>query len=304
MKALQDLFQDPEVTEILLNSPQHIWYEKQGQLYALDFQFQSKLEYKNYFESLLFETHGSLNQDQPFHDSKFGNFRLSLVDESITRGYSQAAFRRQSIEVLTLQELVQSQWCNSHEASVLKEIIHKKDNFLIVGNTGSGKTTIANALLQHVGSQERVVVIEDSDEIQLPNSASTKLLTKISLLESKQDVNQSLLLKQALRLRPDRLVVGEIRFTEAKDFLLCLSTGHKGGFGTLHALHPRQALLRLEMLIQMGAPQWSLSSIRQLIHLSLNKIIILERNSMGRRRLKSIHQLTSLEDTGFLLEQL
>ena len=110
------------------------------------------------------------------------------------------------------------------------------------------------------------------------------------------------LVRQSLRMRPDRLVVGEVRTGEAKDLILALSTGHRGSMGTLHASNPHQALIRLEMLVQLGAPHWSLQAIRKLIGLSLDGIVCVTKTKEGKRRLKSIHQITSVEETGILLE--
>jgi len=115
-------------------------------------------------------------------------------------------------------------------------------------------------------------------------------------------VDQMQLVRRTLRLRPDRIVMGEVRGAEAKDFLMALATGHGGSFGTLHAQDASQALLRLEMLIQMGAPQWGLQAIRRLIQLSLDYVIVAEKNKAGNRHLKGIYRLCSLEDNGFLLE--
>ncbi len=129
-----------------------------------------------------------------------------------------------------------------------------------------------------------------------------KLLTREDPQKVHAPITQSDLVRRTLRLRPDRIIMGEIRGEEAKDFLMSLSTGHRGSFGTLHAQSPHQALLRLEMLIQLGAPQWSLQAIRRLIQLSLEFILITEKTSTGARKFAGLYRLSSLEDHGFLVE--
>ena len=146
-------------------------------------------------------------------------------------------------------------------------------------------------------------MIEDTEELHLPNQASTKLLSRPQLSAQLPAVDLGELVKQSLRMRPQRLVVGEVRGAEAKDLLMALATGHQGSWGTLHAVDARQALLRLEMLIQLGAPQWSLPAIRQLLHLSVDAIVVCG-IANEKRQLEGIFKVASLESFGFLLEQL
>jgi pilus assembly protein CpaF len=156
--------------------------------------------------------------------------------------------------------------------------------------------------LQELPQNERVVVLEDTAEIVIPNDASTRLLTRHDSHGLLPTVDLTELLRQSLRMRPDRLVVGEVRSAEAKDLLLALSTGHQGSMGTLHASSASQAILRLEMLVQLGAPHWSLTTIRRLLGLSLNGIVVVGRNAQGERKLQSIYELSAVEETGVLLD--
>ena len=183
-------------------------------------------------------------------------------------------------------------------------LVEQKRNFLVVGTTGTGKTSILNACLKSLGSNERTVIIEDSRELTLSNSASLRLLTRDDPQKILPPIDQGDLVRHALRLRPDRLVIGEIRGPEAKDLLMALSTGHSGSFSTLHAATAAQALIRLEMLIQLGAPHWNLQAIRRLIFMSLQAIAVVGRGQNGARQLQGIFILSSLEETGFLLERL
>jgi pilus assembly protein CpaF len=146
-----------------------------------------------------------------------------------------------------------------------------------------------------------VVILEDTDELPRPNSASTKLLTRSLASAELPEITLADLLRQSLRMRPFRIVMGEVRGAEAKDLILALATGHSGSLGTLHASEARQALLRLEMLIQLGAPQWSVQAIRQLIQLSVDVLVVCG-NRDGHRCLEGIFRVAALESFGFLLE--
>ena len=301
---LEVLIKDEEISEILVNSYHEIHFEKQGHLYALQDSFFSRLSYRNCIHRILEKTNSILSLEKPFCDMKYEDFRVSLVDESISQNGTLLSFRRHPKKKWTLDLLQKAGWCDTREREVLEKIIQLKKNFLVVGSTGAGKTSVINALLELTSVNERSLIIEDTQEIQLPNSLSLRLLTRDETNFGLCAIDQSQLVKRALRLRPDRIVMGEIRGHEAKDFLMALSTGHKGSFGTLHSQDPQQALLRLEMLIQMGAPHWKLSAIRRLMSLSLEVIIVTEKTADGKRKLEGIYLINSLEENGFLIERL
>lgn len=192
---------------------------------------------------------------------------------------------------------------NQQQATCVEEILTSRKNFLIIGPTGSGKTSFLNTLINEVPSQQRLVVIEDTDEIRSHHPLVCKLLSRELCPVTLTPYYMEDLLKQALRMRPDRIIIGEVRGKEAKDLLQALATGHSGSLGTLHAESAQQALLRLEMLIQMGAPQWSLQSIRQLIQMSLDYLIVLKEDRQNKG-IKEICKIGSLESFGLLLERL
>ena len=214
------------------------------------------------------------------------------------------SLRRHPKNPWTFQKLKETGWANAEQIELLQKMVEKKENFLIIGGTGSGKTSLLNACLQHLQQNERAVIIEDTSEIKAPNAISCKLLTRQDAQGVLAPIDQTELVRQSLRMRPDRLVLGEIRGPEAKDLLMALSTGHAGSFATLHATDARQALLRLEMLIQLGAPYWSIEAIRNLIFLSLQKIVVVHRNKDSRRELAGIFQISSRESSGILIDQL
>lgn len=301
---LESLLTDPTWTELLVNAPDEIWLERQGRLEKTAHRFEDELDYRNALEWLGQETGCFVTMDRPAADGAWRGCRVHWVHESLTGRHPLLSLRRHPDNPWTLERLVESDWCTTAEAEELRRVIDGRHNFLVIGSTGSGKTSVLNALLKTMPVDERVGLIEDSDELRLPNAVSFKLLTRHDPQKLLTDIDQGELLKRCLRLRPDRLVLGEIRSVEAKDFLMALSTGHAGSFGSLHASDPRQALIRLEMLIQMGAPQWTRESLRQLLRLSLQNLIVTEKDARGGRRFKGLYEIASLEETGFLLERL
>lgn len=298
---LTKLLQNDSVTEIIINSPSSIWYEQQGCLKKWEDCFLSDLTYKNFILRVCQQSQVQTHLNQPFADGHWQGFRLHLAEPPFVPQHFHLCLRRHPKVPWSLEKLVQARWCSPQRAQHLQQLVEQKHNVLIVGPTGTGKTSVLNSLLQCVPKSERVLIVEDTDELHPPNPLSTKLLTRHTCNQQLKVFLQEDLIKQALRMRPDRLVLGEVRGGEAKDLLMAFATGHAGGFCTLHAESARQALYRLEMLIQMGAPQWNLQAIRHLIALSFSHIVVIERHQ-GHRQLKAIEKLVSLESTGFCLD--
>lgn len=299
---IEPFLKNNEVTEILVNGKDDIWFETNGRLNRVEDRFFSEFTYQLFLNKLLNRIGGIIDKESPVLDRHMSQFRVCMVDECLTHKSSVLSIRRHPDYQWTLDSLFQSGWCSIDEKNWLKTLVETRKRFLIIGPTGCGKTSVINALLAETEPNCRSIIIEDTSEITSVNSCSIKLLTRTQHSQLK-DITQTDLVKSSLRLRPDRIVMGEIRGTEAKDFLMALSTGHDGSFGSLHASDPHQALLRLEMLIQMGAPQWSLDAIRKLIFLSLDGLIVLSKEPNGKRKFKGAFQLTSLESSGFLLDR-
>jgi len=299
---LAALIVDPSISEILVNGPQEIWAERGGQLFRVNDQFASDLTYQNFLDRLNLLTGLQISVEKPVAQGDYQNFRIHWISRFLTKTHDALSFRRHPENPWTFDRLAAEGWSSTEGLSAFYKLIDDRKSFLVIGETSSGKTSVLNACLQHLPENERVVILEDTKELCVPNSASLRMLTRPVLSDVVAEITLTDLVKNSLRLRPDRIVVGEVRGSEAKDLLLALSTGHAGSFGTLHASHPHQALLRLEMLIQMGAPQWQADIVRKLIGQSLHFIVTVGRNRKGERKLKSIHRLTSVEETGILLE--
>ena len=300
---INPLIKDPEVTEIIINGPEDIWFEKDGVLFEHNDHFVSLNTYENFIHRICTHINQHINLEFPTASGNFNGMRVQIIGKALTLDHSTINFRKYKNMSWTFDLLRENSWAPEFAFPILKKIINEKQNFLIIGGTGSGKTSVLSAFLQEIKDNERCVLLEDTKELLKPNSASQCLYSRNDQQGLLPAVPLSDLLKATLRLRPDRIIVGEVRGSEAKDLLMALSTGHAGSFGSLHADTAQQALLRLEMLIQQGSPQWSVDSIRTLIFLSIKYLVTVTKDSSGKRKLAEIHKLSSREQNNILLEK-
>lgn len=292
-----------DCTEIIVNGRDAIWYEVAGKLHRHDDIFHSALSYRNFIARLSREANLNASLDCPFADGRWRDMRVHLIIPPASGDQAVLTLRRLPSNPWSFDRLKEMSWATEAQFAELSKLVSEKKNFLVIGGTGSGKTSVLNACLRQIDEKERALIIEDTDELKAPNRASTKLLSRRDPQGHLREVDQSELLKQALRMRPDRIIMGEIRGGEAKDLLMAFATGHSGCLGTLHANSARQALIRLEMLIQIGAPQWNVQAVRTLIWLSLHAVVVVGRTPSGARKLDGIYRIASLEDVGFLIEK-
>ncbi len=300
---IKPLLKDSLITEIIIQNNDDLVIEKNGELIS------SKWEPCDYKNELINEIIQALpkapNYEYPIASGVWRNFRVQIINAPIVNNNPIIQLRRLAHES-DFRKLHPKQWStNKDTLHILKEKFSiKRENFLIVGPTGCGKTTLLKALLSNYCKNERVLCIEDTPELPLVNEFSCNLKTYTSSSEDIKDVSLNDLVKASLRMRPDRIIMGEMRGGEASSFLLMLSTGHKGSGATLHAHTSEDALYRLEMLIQMGS-SWSLETVRRLIHTSLDCIIVLNKKPQtGERYIKEISEIAGLEDSGFLIHHL
>lgn len=297
------ILETPNLQEIIVNGPDDIWIESEGRLWKHEDGFLSETTFKNFIDRLCSEAGVKIDLAQPFSDGRWRGFRVHIGCAPLTHCAYHLNLRRIPNNPWTLSGLLAAGWAPAPQVLLLKEMVRQRKNILFIGPTGCGKTTVLGACLKELNESERVVIIEDTDELARPNSASSKLLTRPMSTPALPEVTLTDLVRQSLRMLPSRLVMGEVRGSEAKDLLMALATGHSGSLGTLHASDPKQALLRLEMLVQLGAPQWNLQAIRQLIQLSVDTLVVCG-NENGHRKLDGIYRVAALESFGFLLEPL
>ena len=300
---IQKLMNDPAVSEIIFHGHKSICYEREGEMHLLKDTFMNDLNFHNFIRRVFKESGVCLSLEKPFANGVWRGFRLHASDASLSSRGLQLCLRRHPENPWTLDKLKKQNWASYEVCEQIRKRVQEKKNILVIGPTSSGKSSVLNALLQEVNEKERVVLIEDSSELKSPNDFSVKLFCRTSPWGTLPEVLMERLLCESMRMRPHRIVVGEVRGSEAKDLLLMLSTGHAGSMGTLHASDAQQCLLRLEMLVQMGMPQWSLASIRRLLYLSLDCILVVERNSKGQHRFKDLYEIRGVEAHGLLTEK-
>jgi pilus assembly protein CpaF len=300
---LSDLIEDQSIGEIIINNFQNIWIEKNGHLSLCPRSFLSDNSYKNILSRIQNEAGLEANMNQPFIDGTWREHRLHLCIPPVTAHYS-LSIRKKSALPWGFERLKEVGWGTQDQIKILRDLYENKKSFLVVGGTSSGKTSVLNSFMQITSPSERILIIEDTSEVLLPNPCSNRLLSRQDPQKLFPDVTLQDLVRQSLRMRPDRIVMGEVRGVEAKDLLMAFATGHEGSCGTIHATSATEALLRLEMLIQLGAPQWSLDAVRRLLFLSLHYLIVVNKNKLGQRKLEGVYRLSSLESFGITVERI
>ncbi len=302
---VEPLMQNADISEIIINGKDQIFYEQKTCLHLLPDTFLSQLTFHNFIHRILESADMVLSLKKPFVDGNWRGWRVHVIRQPVVQTDFHLSFRRHPRNPWSFSRLKDQRWAPEKAIKLIEKLLQEKTNILIAGPTSSGKTSVLNACLQCLPPKERVITIEDSSELILPNAFSTKLLTRENSNSPSTllNIDQSELVRQSLRMRPDRIIMGETRGTEAKDLLMALATGHSGSLGTIHAKDHKQALWRLEMLVQMGAPSWDTYTIRQMIVLSIEYLIVLGKYN-GERKLMGVYQLSGVEKTGFLFEAL
>ena len=298
----EDLLDDKNISEIIVLSYNQIAFEKDHQLHLLNTAFDSNEDYNIFLQYFYNQIGMELNFNEAFIHTRWREFRLQLSFTEDLKSKVQICMRRLRFEALELEQLEEKKWLQKEQKIFLNNLIKEKKNILIVGATASGKTTLLNSLIQSCENNCRCIILEDTAELCLPNAISSRMISRTQYDSQLRNYDLSHLLKESLRMRPDRLIVGEVRGTEAKDLLMAMATGHQGSMGSMHASSAQEALLRLEMLVQMGAKEWNSQSIKKLIYLSIEYILVMQKIKGKNPELKSIHKIQSYEDFGISLD--
>jgi len=294
-------FRDPLITEILIDSPSEIYIEKGGKLQKSEAQFASEKTFHRLIKKLLHDIDRVADQRHPMVDGTLADgSRVHICLPPVSAG-PVVSIRRHAQVQWSLETIQEEGMFSKETYEKLLTKINERANILICGATGCGKTTFLRSLINKVPEHERVITVEDTSELALTRPNTVSLLTRISLENYLPSVTLNDLLKNALRMRPDRLVVGEIRSEEALVFLDAVSTGHTGSMSSIHGSSPSQGLSRLEHLVSRAAPQWSMESIRKLIYEGVDLVISLERKNKSRQ-VQEIAELAGLESFGYLLD--
>jgi pilus assembly protein CpaF len=293
---LEPLLKDPTVTDILVNTHRQVFVERHGVLEATPVRFQDERHLLRIIDRIVSAVGRRVDESQPWVDARLADgSRINAIIPPCALDGPLLSIRKFSREPLTIERLIANGALTQEMAALLSAIVKARLNLLISGGTGSGKTTLLNAVSSYIDARERIITIEDSAELQLQQIHVARMETRPPNIEGRGAVLQRDLVRNALRMRPDRIIVGEVRGAEALDMLQAMNTGHDGSITTIHANSPRDALGRLEQMIMMTGVDFPLRSMRAQISSALQVVVQLERMSDGRRRIISLQEITGME---------
>lgn len=287
-----ELLDDPSVTEILINGPDEIFIERGGKLIKTDASFPDEDALQAAVNSIAQSVGRRVSKNQPTLDARLPDgSRIHVVLPPVARSGTTVSIRKFTQTKLTLKECVESGSITGDAAQFLDLCMYLGKNIIVSGGTGSGKTTLLSVLASRIPKGQRVIVIEDSSELQIEYEHLVFFETQMSDTEGDGEVSMKDLVKSSLRLRPDRIIVGEVRSEEALDLINAMNTGHKGCLGTIHANTPEDAMVRLEGLAMGGDSKISEKALQHLIGAAVDVIVQISRFSDGSRRVKNISEV-------------
>lgn len=297
LDILQIFVEDSSVTEIMINGMDHIFIEQGGRLKELDIGFESMEKLQDVIQQIVAGCNRVVNEASPIVDARLSNgARVNIVMNPIALNGPIVTIRRFPDKPITMEQLIQNQSISLEAAEFLKKLVRARYNIFISGGTGSGKTTFLNVLSDFIPSEERVITIEDSAELQLQSLPNlVRLETRNSNVEGCHEITIRELIRSSLRMRPDRIIVGEVRGAEAIDMMQCLNTGHDGSMSTGHANSGADMLARLENMVLMGM-DLPLAAIKQQIASGIDIIVHLGRLRDKSRRVLQIMEVVGCEN--------
>jgi pilus assembly protein CpaF len=302
---LEPLLADDSVNDILINTHATVYVERRGRLELTDIHFHDTRHLVRIINKIVSAVGRRVDESQPMVDARLPDgSRVNAIIPPLAVDGPLVSIRKFSAVPIHMARLVELGSVHADMALVLQAIVRSQRNVLISGGTGSGKTTLLNALSAFIDASERIITIEDSAELQLQQPHVGRLETRPANLEDRGEITQRELVRNALRMRPDRIIVGEVRAGEAFDMLQAMNTGHDGSMTTVHANTPRDALSRIEQMIGMAGLELSPRSIRQQIASAVNVIVQVERMEDGRRRIVSISEIVGMEEETISMQEI
>jgi pilus assembly protein CpaF len=293
---LEPLIKDPEVSDILVNTYKQVYIERHGKLERTEVMFQDDRHLLQIIDRIVSAVGRRIDDSSPMVDARLPDgSRVNAIIKPLALDGPHLSIRKFKRDALSGEDLLRTESLTEPMLALLTAIVKARLNVLISGGTGAGKTTLLNILSSFIPVTERIVTIEDSAELQLKQPHVVRLDTRPSNIEGQGEVPQRLLLINSLRMRPDRIIMGECRGAEAIDMLQAMNTGHDGSLTTLHANTPRDALSRLETMISMANLELPERAMRQQIASAINVVIQVSRLSDGSRKLMQVSEIVGME---------
>jgi pilus assembly protein CpaF len=302
---LEPLLCDDRVTDILVNGYRQVYVEREGKLYKTDVTFQDDRHLLAIIERIVSQVGRRVDEASPMVDARLADgSRVNAIVPPLAIDGPSLSIRRFGRHRYQIGDLVSKGTLNDNMVHFLNAIVRARLNIIVAGGTGSGKTTMLNCLSGFIPDNERIVTIEDSAELCLQQPHVVRLETRTANVEGKGEITQRELVKNCLRMRPDRIVVGEVRGAEVLDMLQAMSTGHDGSISTIHANSARESLGRLEMMMLLSGFSIPQRAMRQQIASAINLIIHVSRLSDGTRKVLRISEITGMEGDAIMMQDL
>jgi pilus assembly protein CpaF len=302
---LEPLLWDDAVSDILVNGPNQVYVERAGKLYQTDVRFNDDQHLMLIIDRIVSQVGRRVDESSPMVDARLPDgSRINAIIPPLALDGPSLSIRRFGKRRYHIDDLVEKGTLNQDAVEFLRAIVCARLNLLVCGGTGSGKTTMLNCLSAFVPSDERIVTIEDSAELMLQQPHIVRLETRPANVEGKGEITQRELLKNCLRMRPDRIIVGEVRGAEVLDMLQAMSTGHDGSICTIHSNSSRDSLQRLEMMMLLSGTNIPQKAMRQQIASSINMVLHVSRLSDGTRKVMKISEVTGMEGDVVMMQDL
>ncbi|MDZ4102004.1 MAG: CpaF family protein [Hydrogenophaga sp.] len=302
---LEPLLADPSVSDILINGPKQVFVERRGRLELSEVVFSDTAHLMKIIDKIVSRIGRRVDESSPMVDARLPDgSRVNAIIPPLALDGPLVSIRRFSTVPLTIQDLIDKRSLPPMLATLLSAMVRAKLNILISGGTGTGKTTMLNVLSASIPHHERIVTIEDAAELQLQQPHVVRLETRPPNIEGKGEVNQRALVRNSLRMRPDRVILGEVRGEEVLDMLQAMNTGHEGSMATVHANTPRDALTRLENMAGYGGSTITQDAMRHQISSAVNAVVQIARLNDGRRKLVSLSEITGMEGEVITMQEI
>jgi pilus assembly protein CpaF len=293
---LEPLLADPTVSDILVNGHDQVFVERRGKLERTDVRFNDDQHLLNIIDRIVSAVGRRIDESSPMVDARLADgSRVNAIIPPLALNGPVVSIRRFAVELLGVEDLLNKGTLTQPVADVLRGVVAARLNVLISGGTGAGKTTLLNILSSFIPKDERIVTIEDSAELQLQQPHVVRLETRPPNIEGRGEITQRDLVRNSLRMRPDRIVIGEVRGAEALDMLQAMNTGHDGSLTTVHANTARDALSRVENMVSMTGLPFPIKALRAQIASAIQVVVQVERSEDGKRRVTSVQEINGME---------